>query len=54
MCGIMGAYSFGKAMPDKEKITRMFSLLETRGRDSAGWAFIKDNELIVHKAPIKS
>ena len=54
MCGIMGFYSFGKTLPDKEKITTMFSLLESRGRDASGYAFIRDNNLIVNKAPIKS
>ncbi len=54
MCGIMGYYSFGKTMPDKEKITNMFSLLESRGRDASGYAFIKDNNLVVNKAAIKS
>jgi glucosamine 6-phosphate synthetase-like amidotransferase/phosphosugar isomerase protein len=54
MCGIMGWYSFGHTMPDKEKITNMFSLLESRGRDASGYAFIKDNNLIVHKDAMKS
>jgi glucosamine 6-phosphate synthetase-like amidotransferase/phosphosugar isomerase protein len=54
MCGIMGWYSFGKTLPDKEKITNMFSLLESRGRDASGFAFIRDNNLLVSKAPIKS
>ena len=54
MCGIMGYYSFGKTIPDKDKITNMFSLLESRGRDASGFAFIKDNNLIVNKAAIKS
>ncbi len=54
MCGIMGFFSFGKTIPDKEKITNMFSLLESRGRDAAGFAFIENNNLIVHKKPIKS
>lgn len=54
MCGIMGWYSFGNTLPDKEKITNMFSLLESRGRDASGYAFIKDNNLVVNKAPIKS
>jgi len=54
MCGIMGFFSFGKTMPDKEKITNMFSLLESRGRDASGYAFIRDNNLVVNKAPIKS
>ncbi|MBV6419558.1 MAG: Amidophosphoribosyltransferase [Ignavibacteriaceae bacterium] len=54
MCGIMGYYSFGNTLPDKEKITNMFSLLETRGRDASGFAFIVKDELVVHKAPIKS
>ena len=54
MCGIMGYYSFGNTMPDKDKITNMFSLLESRGRDASGFAFIRDNNLIVHKDAMKS
>ena len=54
MCGIMGYYSFGNTIPDKDKITNMFSLLESRGRDASGFAFIKDHNLLVNKAPIKS
>ncbi|MFZ1517701.1 MAG: hypothetical protein WAU11_02945 [Ignavibacteriaceae bacterium] len=54
MCGIMGWYSFGHTLPAKEKITNMFSLLESRGRDACGIAFIKDNNLVVNKAAIKS
>jgi glucosamine 6-phosphate synthetase-like amidotransferase/phosphosugar isomerase protein len=54
MCGIMGYYSFGKTIPEKEKIANMFSLLESRGRDASGFAFIRDNNLIVHKNAMKS
>jgi len=54
MCGIMGFYSFGNTLPNKEKITNMFSLLESRGRDASGFAFIRDNNLIVHKDAMKS
>jgi glucosamine 6-phosphate synthetase-like amidotransferase/phosphosugar isomerase protein len=54
MCGILGYYSFGSRMPDKNKITTMFGLLESRGRDAAGYSFIENGELVVHKAPIKS
>ena len=54
MCGIMGWYSFGHTLPDKNKITNMFSLLESRGRDASGFAYIKDHNLQVSKAPIKS
>ncbi len=54
MCGIMGFFCFGRNQPDKEKISDMFSLLSSRGIDASGYAFIKDNELIVHKAPIRS
>ena len=54
MCGIIGYYSFGNTMPDKNKLTDMFSLLESRGRDASGYAFIRDNNLVVHKAPVKS
>jgi glucosamine 6-phosphate synthetase-like amidotransferase/phosphosugar isomerase protein len=32
----------------------MFSLLESRGRDASGFAFIKDGNLIVNKAPVRS
>ena len=54
MCGIMGYYSFGNTVPDKTKITRMFSLLESRGKDASGFAYIQNNELKITKAPIKS
>lgn len=54
MCGIMGYYCFGEKRPSKEHITEMFSLLETRGRDASGFAFIDDGQLTVQKAPIKS
>ena len=54
MCGIMGYYCFGSGRPDKKKIENMFALLETRGRDASGFAFIREDNLIVHKAPIRS
>ena len=54
MCGIIGFYCFGNMRPNKDHITEMFSLLETRGRDASGFAFIQDGQLIVSKAPIKS
>jgi glucosamine 6-phosphate synthetase-like amidotransferase/phosphosugar isomerase protein len=54
MCGIMGYYAFSSKRPDKEKISTMFSLLETRGHDAAGFAFIREGNLIVNKAPIRS
>lgn len=54
MCGIMGYYAFSKTIPDKKQITIMFSLLESRGRDASGYAFISGSNLIVNKAPIKS
>lgn len=54
MCGIMGYYSFGEKLPDKEKIASLFSLLETRGHNASGFAYILDGNLIVQKAPIKS
>ncbi|MEO8231488.1 MAG: hypothetical protein ABI638_04355 [Ignavibacteriota bacterium] len=50
----MGYYAFSKTLPDKAKITTMFSLLESRGRDASGYAFIRDNNLNVNKAAIKS
>lgn len=54
MCGIMGYYCFGNKLPDKEKITEMFSLLGTRGSDASGLAFIRENNLIVHKDALRS
>ena len=54
MCGIMGYMCFGEKRPSKEHITEMFSLLETRGRDASGFAFIENEQLVVQKAPIKS
>src|ERR1035437_3071881 len=54
MCGIMGFYCFGDKKPDKDKISIMFSLLQARGRDASGFAMIRDNNLIVNKAPIRS
>jgi glucosamine 6-phosphate synthetase-like amidotransferase/phosphosugar isomerase protein len=56
MCGIMGYYSFGDTVPDKRKIEKMFVLLETRGRDASGFAFIDPvtNKLSVTKSPVPS
>lgn len=54
MCGIMGYYSFGSTLPGKNSISLMFSLLESRGRDASGYAFITDRQLIVNKSPIRS
>lgn len=54
MCGIMGYYRFGKIKPDKDKIAKMFSLLETRGKDSSGYAYIKDGRLSVSKEAVPS
>jgi glucosamine 6-phosphate synthetase-like amidotransferase/phosphosugar isomerase protein len=54
MCGIMGYISFGKILPEKDKLTKMFKLLETRGHHASGFAFIGEDNLIVHKEPIKS
>ena len=54
MCGIMGFYCFGIQKPDKKNITTMFELLESRGRDASGFAFLRDSNLVVHKAPIRS
>ncbi len=54
MCGIMGYFCFGEATPKKEEITEMFTMLETRGRDASGFAFIRDGNLMVHKAATAS
>ena len=50
----MGYYCFGKKYPDKNKLTTMFELLESRGRDASGFAFIMNGNLVVHKAAIRS
>jgi len=50
----MGFYCFGNQKPDKEKITTLFSLLESRGHDACGTGFIRNGNLIVNKAPIRS
>lgn len=54
MCGIMGYYAFSGKLPDKTKITEMFSLLECRGRDACGTAFIRDDDLVVQKDAVRS
>ena len=55
MCGIMGYYCFGSKKPDKNKIANMFQMLESRGKDSSGFALLnEENNLIVHKAPVGS
>ncbi len=54
MCGIMGYYCFSDKRPDKQQIATMFELLESRGRDASGFSFVKENNLIVQKAPIRS
>ena len=51
MCGIMGYYAFGNKLPDKQKIENMFTLLETRGTDASGFAYLNNkNELQITKA----
>ena len=50
----MGFYCFGEKKPEKEKIGTMFSLLESRGRDAYGLGFIREGNLIIDKAPIRS
>ncbi len=55
MCGILGYYCFKNKKPDKTKLTNMFQMLESRGKDSSGFAFLnEENNLIVHKAPVSS
>ncbi|HZW40411.1 MAG TPA: hypothetical protein VFF33_14020 [Ignavibacteriaceae bacterium] len=54
MCGILGYYSFGKALPDKQKLAMMFSELQIRGADASGFAYVKDRCLNVVKAPVPS
>ena len=50
----MGYYCFGPERPDKHQLSEMFSLLETRGKDASGYAYVEKNNLVVNKAPIKS
>jgi len=53
MCGIMGYYAFGNKLPNKNKIENMFVLLETRGKDASGFAFLNSrNELEVVKSDV--
>jgi len=54
MCGIMGYKCFSNTVPNKQRVTDMFNLLESRGRDASGYAFIKEGNLIVHKDGIRS
>jgi glucosamine--fructose-6-phosphate aminotransferase (isomerizing) len=54
MCGIGGFISFSDKKPNKDKISNMFCLLQSRGRDACGLAFIREGNLIVNKAPIPS
>lgn len=55
MCGILGYYCFKNKKPYKNKLTNMFQMLESRGKDSSGFAFLnEENKLIVHKAPVSS
>lgn len=54
MCGIMGYYSFDKKRPVKKDLEFMFELLEMRGSDASGFAFIENGELYVDKAPLKA
>ena len=51
----MGYYCFGRTTPNKDKITKMFVLLESRGRDASGFAYMNNqNKLIVLKLAKKS
>lgn len=54
MCGIMGFSALSEKLPEKAKITTMFELLQSRGTDSSGFAYLREGNLIVHKAPIRS
>lgn len=54
MCGIMGYIAMGNNKPDFGELTYMFSALQVRGHDAAGYAFIEDGQLIVRKQAVKS
>ena len=53
MCGIAGYIVLGSQTPTKEDVTKLFTSIEDRGKDAAGYAFIKDNEINIYKNPIK-
>lgn len=54
MCGILGYYAFGSKRPDKDKLTKMFESLESRGKDASGFAYVKDKKLNVYKDCVRS
>ncbi|KUG25932.1 glucosamine--fructose-6-phosphate aminotransferase [hydrocarbon metagenome] len=54
MCGIAGYYSFGNKRPNKDQIGEIFKLLESRGTNASGYAFINNNLLTVVKEAVKS
>lgn len=54
MCGIAGYFSFGDRKPKKEQLEDIFKMLETRGTDASGYAFIDDDKLKVTKDAVKS
>lgn len=50
----MGYYAFGDVKPEKKQLTTMFELLEFRGKDASGFAYVEDDHLVIHKGPVKS
>jgi ribosomal protein L40E len=55
MCGIAGYKAFGTRRPTVFQLKTLMSLLEQRGRDAAGFAFIDHlSKLRVEKAPMSS
>lgn len=52
MCGIAGYYAFGKKLPSRETINKLFIGIGSRGKDASGFAWIKEEKLMVCKLPI--
>ncbi|CAG0943070.1 Glutamine--fructose-6-phosphate aminotransferase [isomerizing] [Candidatus Brocadiaceae bacterium] len=46
----MGYYAFSKKRPEKSALSTMFGLMESRGTDASGFAYLNGNRLVVHKA----
>ena len=46
----MGYYCFSNKRPEKSALSTMFGLLESRGTDASGFAYLNGNRLVVHKA----
>ena len=55
MCGIFGIISNKSDNFNRLKIAKqLFLLSESRGKEASGFAFIKENDIIVHKSPLSA